>query len=234
MNGPQFLLLLNAKLKQEFLNLNPNERRRLKEKFTYLENGMWDSGVKVKKLKGPSGKVVFEARLNKGDRLLFTLGREHGCTCIYLWGKVHHDDIGREAVRVVPDNAPFLNFEALEMETLEDFIIDELDDTLFTQESLEDKVKEEYGPQKWLEIDERELERLFSTHHPDTYEMFLHLTATQHDILTLPPPLLISGTAGSGKTTLSVYYLLRGMTKGKQVLFVTCSRHLKEFSQRLF
>jgi hypothetical protein len=113
MPGNNYLLLLNNALKDYLLGCPGKEKRRLREKLEYLESGIWDSGIRVKKLRGFVNKVVFEARLSKGDRLLFTLGRDRdGRTVIYVWGIAKHDDIGRMAELIAPDNAPFLGFEA--------------------------------------------------------------------------------------------------------------------------
>nr|MDA3833270.1 UvrD-helicase domain-containing protein [Spirochaetales bacterium] len=234
MNDPYYLLLLNERLKKEIISLSAKKRERLFEKFSYLENGLWDAGVKVKKMKGPSGKVVFEGRISKGDRIIFTLGREYGRPCIYLWGTVHHDEVSREVYRVSPENAPFLNFEPVSETSLDELVFDELSEDLFTQESIEQKVQDDYGPQKWLEIGEHQLKRLFGETQPDFFEIYLHLTGEQQQVLELAPPILLSGTAGSGKTTLTVYYLLKGSYSGQKTVFITCSKYLKEYSERLF
>ncbi|HKL57893.1 MAG TPA: hypothetical protein VJ854_05780, partial [Sphaerochaeta sp.] len=74
MENTTYLLLLNERLKKDLLSQSAKEKERILEKLSFLENGMWDAGVRVKKLKGASDKVVFEARVSKGDRLIFTLG----------------------------------------------------------------------------------------------------------------------------------------------------------------
>ena len=66
----KYILLLNNTLKGYILALNNREKGRLREKFEFLENGIWDTGVRVKKLRGVSEKVIFEARLSKGDRII--------------------------------------------------------------------------------------------------------------------------------------------------------------------
>ncbi|HRU45476.1 MAG TPA: hypothetical protein P5322_13290, partial [Spirochaetota bacterium] len=71
----EFILLINNILKDHLLNLPRAEADRIKDKFDFLATGIWDSGLKVKKLKGVSKKVIFEGRLNKADRVLFTIGR---------------------------------------------------------------------------------------------------------------------------------------------------------------
>ena len=234
MDNTPYLLLLNERLKKDILSQPTKARERILEKLSFLENGMWDAGVRVKKLKGPSNKVIFEARISKGDRLIFTLGRDGDRTCIYLWGAVHHDDIKTKARTIYPDNAPFLNFETNSEETLDDLFIDNLGDDFFTQESIEQKVLEDYGPQKWMDIGEEQLKRLLEKPHPDFFELFLYLTGEQQDVLNLKPPVLVSGTAGSGKTTLAVYYLVKGSHTGQEVLFVTCSNFLKDYSEKLY
>src|SRR5208283_3287006 len=106
----RYLLLINDALKTHLAKLPAGRRRQLREKLEFLENGIWDTGIRVKKLRGTS-QVVFEARLNRGDRLLFTLGRHQDAVAIYLWGLVDHDAISAEARRIEPSNAPFLAFE---------------------------------------------------------------------------------------------------------------------------
>jgi hypothetical protein len=234
MANTPYLLLLNERLKKDILSQPTKARERILEKLSFLENGMWDGGVRVKKLKGPSNKVIFEARISKGDRLIFTLGKDGQRTCIYLWGAVHHDDIKTKARTIYPDNAPFLNFETHSEETLDDLLIDTLGDDFFSQESIEQKVLEDYGPQKWMDISEDQLNRLLEKTHPDFFELFLYLSGEQQDVLKLKPPVLVSGTAGSGKTTLAVYYLVKGSHTGQNVLFVTCSNFLKDYSEKLY
>ncbi len=237
MKTVKYNLLLNECLKKDLTDLPAKQKERLLEKFSYLENGIWDTGVRVKKLKGAGGggKVIFEARVDRGNRLIFTLGRQSEEVCIYIWGAVKHDDISAAARSILPDNAPFLTFEPLEEEDFNDVLFDDLPDAYFTQESIEEKVKEDYGSQKWLDIrDEREWQRLLAKKHPDLFEIFLYLTIAQRRVLEQVPPVLISGTAGSGKTTIAVYMLLKQAYDGKRLLFLTCSRYLKDFSQRLY
>ncbi|HKM06561.1 MAG TPA: UvrD-helicase domain-containing protein [Sphaerochaeta sp.] len=234
MEDTTYLLLLNEQLKRYILSQPTKAKERILEKLSFLENGMWDSGVRVKKLKGPSGKVIFEARISKGDRLIFTLGRDGQRTCIYVWGAVHHDDISSKARSIYPDNAPFLNFETASEEAMDELIIDSLGDECFTQESIEQKVLDDYGPQKWMDIGKDQLNRLLEKSHPVFFELFLYLTAEQQDVLDLKPPVLLSGTAGSGKTTLAIYYLVKGSHTGQDVLFVTCSNFLKDYSEKLY
>jgi hypothetical protein len=234
MPDDRYIVLLNDALKGHLLRLPNRERARLREKFEFLENGFWDAGVRVKKLKGTAGRVVFEARLTKGDRLLFTLGDHRGRTAIYVWGIARHDDISAEASRIAPGNAPFLDFEPLDREERPDLSIDQLPRQWRSQEDVEEKVPEDYGPQRWLVLDEGEWRRLLASPDPGSFESFLFLTREQEALLAASPPVLLAGTAGSGKTTLSVYYLLRGGFTGSRRLFLTYNPLLKSLAQRIY
>jgi superfamily I DNA/RNA helicase len=216
------------------LGLGKKEKERLRGKFEFLEAGIWDSGVRVKKLKGLSRKVIFEARLSKGERIIFTLGRQGQQTTIYIWGLVKHDNISAAAKRVFPENAPFLDFEADSSENYSDILIDDLSEEYFSQEAIEEKSADDYGPQKWLVLSDEEWKRMLLAAGPDNFEIFLFLTSEQRGILDRDPPLLLSGTAGSGKTTISVYYLLKREFLKKKRIFLTYHRYLNEFSQKIY
>ena len=87
-----YTLLLNDTMRAHLVSLGRRARQRLREKLDLLKEGMWDGGMRVKKLKG-SGRRVFEARLSRGDRILFTLGQPAAdspdtgdrLTHIYVW-----------------------------------------------------------------------------------------------------------------------------------------------------
>ncbi len=227
-------LLINHCLKQHILHLDHRSKERLREKLEYLEAGIWDAGVRVKKLKGLSSKVVFEARLSRGDRILFTIGRQEGNTSVYLWGIVRHDDVRKTAEAIIPENAPFLRFESPETEDMPELLLDEIPETFVTQEAVDEKTPEDYGPQKWLVLEEEDWKRILLEGDPDDFELFLHLTPEQAGVLEADPPILLSGTAGSGKTTLSVYYLLKPWCQGKKRLFLTYHPFLRDFSRRIY
>jgi len=46
-----YLLLLNESLKTHIQGLSAREKQRLREKLEFIEAGIWDSGLRVKKLK---------------------------------------------------------------------------------------------------------------------------------------------------------------------------------------
>ena len=234
MAGQNYLLLLNNTFKDHILTLDAHEKRRLREKLEYLESGLWDAGIRVKKLKGISNKVVFEARLSKAERMLFTLGRHREKTAIYLWGIVKHDDVGAKAKAILPANTPFLQFEPRAEEELPEVFIDDLTPDYYSQENVEEKSPEEYGPQKWLVLSDEEWRRLLLAGGAESLEIQLFLTSEQAHVLAKDPPILLSGTAGSGKTTIAVYYLFRGEFAEAKRLFLTYSPFLRRFSKRIY
>ena len=283
-----YTLLLHDKVRVHLLAQDRQAKRRLREKLEYLQLGMWDGGVRVKKLKGVA-PAVFEARLSRGDRILFTLGRspaEGGAeaTRIYVWGVVKHDAVSTAAQRTVPAGAPFLVFEpdaeeergeGLDLDELSDDYLSPALDRPLSAPAADDGANgagsdapRDAGPQRWLVVDDAEWRRLQAADQGDHLELYLFLTPEQARLLHSEPPLLLSGTAGSGKTTIAVYFLLRQRVRqlaaapagapaapapggadpasaapvpapaddaaAEQALFLTCSPHLKRFSERIY
>ena len=53
---------------------------------------------------------------------------------------------------------------------------------------MEEKVPDDYGPQRWLVFDEEEWGRLLASPDPATFEVYLHLTREQEELLASAPP----------------------------------------------
>ena len=213
-----YQLLLHDTVRSHLVSVGRRARQRLRDKLQLLEEGMWEGGLRVKKLKG-SSRAVFEARLSKGDRILFTLGQPRDDAeraRIYVWGVEKHDDVTAAARRIVPANASFLDFRPDDVEDLpEEGFVDDLDAAYFSPAvdrpvpAHDAGAQPDAGPQRWLVVDDEEWRRLQTAHASDHVELYLFLTSEQARLLHSEPPLLLSGTAGSGKTTIAVYYLLR-------------------------
>ena len=107
-------VLINNAVKKYLLSQPLNFRERIREKFEFLETGIWEGKLRTKKLKNISSKCVLEALVDKDNRLLFTLGKYGGASgktlIIYVWGIVSHDEISKKRRHIVPENAPFLEF----------------------------------------------------------------------------------------------------------------------------
>ena len=186
-------VLINDTVKKYLLKQPRDTRKRIREKFEFLESGIWDGGLKVKKLKGTSSKYIFEARIDRGNRLLFTLGGDRNRTSedrenhmmVYVWGIVEHDDISRKSKVIIPTNAPFLEFNEYEEGVYENLDMEELDNIYLTQEGIEEQVSSESGSQRWYSLDEPEWQRI-QLYTRDDFDLFLHLTPEQDEILSTP------------------------------------------------
>lgn len=70
-------VLINDSFKTFLINQPPAYRRKVRQKFEYLGIGYWEGGLKAKKVKSIArNKAVFEARRDRANRILFTLGSD--------------------------------------------------------------------------------------------------------------------------------------------------------------
>lgn len=230
-------VLINDTVKKYLLKQSKNFRKKIRDKFEFLESGIWEGRLRIKKIRSVSSKYIFEAMIDKRNRLIFTLGNygEAGkkALIVYVWGIVAHDDLQKRSRDIIPENVPFLKFHDYEEVFLKDIDMEELKPSYFTQEHITEKTKDESGSQKWYPVDEPEWKRI-QLYARDDFELFLYLTQEQKDILGTSLPVMVSGTAGSGKTTLSVYYLLNNYLSRKKKIFITYNRYLRDFAERLY
>ncbi len=228
MPDDRYLVLLNDALKGHVLSMGGRARARLREKFEFLENGFWDAGVRVKKLRGTAGRVVFEARLNRGDRLLFTLGPHRGRTAIYVWGLVSHDDISAAAARIVPGQRAVPRLRAAGGGGAGRPRHRQPSPRVAKPGGRGGEGPRGLRPAAVAGPRRRGVAPASRLARPLGLECHLLLTREQEALLSAPLPVLLSGTAGSGKTTLSVYYLLRGTLAGSRRLFLTYNPLLRD------
>ncbi|MFQ6114126.1 MAG: UvrD-helicase domain-containing protein [bacterium] len=230
-------VLINDSFKKFLINQPHEYRRKVRQKFEYLEIGYWEGGLKVKKIKSiASNKAIFEARLDRANRILFTLGSDKEQVdqhlLIYIWGIVSHDDISHGS-KNIPKNVPFLHFKPYEEETIQETLLEDLGKFYFTQESITQKVTDDSATQKWHFLGKEDWQRI-EDYREDDFELALYLTPEQQDVLNKPLPLLVSGTAGSGKTTLGIYYLLKLPRAKERKLFITYNKYLKNAALKLY
>lgn len=230
----QYKVFLNVAVSARFSAMSPAERKRFAEKMRFLAAGIWEGGILVKKLAGHTRKVLFEARVSKGDRILFTLGKYLDTSAVYVWALLKHDDVDRKARIGMPGNAPFLDFPTSTEEHIDNLYLDSVREPWHTQEGEEDKVESDYGPQKWNVLDDEEWERALAAEKSEELEYHLFLSREQYSVLERNPPLLVSGTAGSGKTTIALYYLSKKEYLGGPRLFTTYSPYLRDFAAKLY
>ena len=244
-------------------------------------------GLRMKRLKGVD-RPVFEARVNRDVRLIFTIqpaheygganggtGRSDGNHLrdrIVVWDVDHHDDALSAARRISYDSLHQAEELCLasslhEQGTLEEIAISKLPDyptvplstverevktgksvlnqyirphyrgeEWWLEQALSVEQESLYDAQEFLEIDmdriEQEIEHLAQSDE----DFLLHLLPEQMEFVRKPGPLLLSGTVGSGKTTILLYHLYRQARANPagRYLVVTYSPTLTSLCQLLF
>ncbi|HEX7185480.1 MAG TPA: hypothetical protein VF756_26895 [Thermoanaerobaculia bacterium] len=258
-----FPVLLHPELYRRLLQSGRGDRTRVWKTLRRLRDGHWGGGTRVKRLRGVS-RPVYEARTDLGDRLLFTMVRsadaEHPDRLIshlQVWDLVEHDDVDRVARRNQAPEAEFLELEALEeLEIHEppphpEALFSELpaDDPADAAEPLlhfllppEDFAasagEEIAGGVRWFRLApsvlarEEEFQRLLDA---GGEELELKLTREQYEILRSPGPVLLAGSAGSGKTTIAVHRLA-AVASGEEAtaLYLSYSASLVEHARGLY
>ena len=212
------------------------ERTNALDTIEKLKNGLCGGGTRVKKLHGLSRtKCIYEAREDSGKRLLFTVG-EKGVgeeTPLYIHNVcIEHDKVIRRAQKIIGD----------------DFILEVYNDLKeISNVTAEDLLEEEkkYPEQNYIfamiddmgcfEITEDDVYRFAeqeSVTQEESIAFRLKLSKEQKEVLNKPLPKLISGTAGSGKTTVLLYNLM--IQPEKKKLYITSNKELCNESRNLF
>lgn len=258
-----FPVLLHPELFRRLRQGERGARTRVWKALARLRAGQWGGGTRVKRLRG-IGRPVYEARTDSGDRLLFTMVRSADAQRpdrliphLQVWDLVPHDDAERTARRNRSPEAEFL-----ELETLEEMVIDEpppapaarfsevpaddpADDSepllrfLLPPDGLDIAAEEEIpGGVRWFLVDpavltrEEDLQRLFEAGGD---ELELKLTREQYEILRAPGPLLLAGSAGSGKTTIAIHRLAAAAAQPEAAsLYLSYSPALVEHARGLY
>src|SRR6059036_2259855 len=235
-------------------------RARVRKTLLRLREGQWGGGTRAKRLVGV-GQAVFEARVDAGDRLLFTAIRaadsddpERLTTHLQVWDVVHHDGVRRRARRNLVAEAEFLDFRTLEefeitepppepaaaldevstdgTEPLLHFLIPPDGFQSGSGEGITGGVRWYLAPEFML-ADESEFQRMMD---PADGELELKLMRDQYEILRASGPLLLAGSAGSGKTTIAIHRLVeaRSQTETGRLLYLSYSPWLVDYARRLY
>src|SRR5262245_9002198 len=258
----RFDVLIHAPFYAALRLLAPDVHARFRRLVDRLSNGHWGGGTRVKKLRG-CAKPVFEARQDAGNRVLFTLAhtaardassglRAH----LMLWDLVHHDRVSGRASRVNPSaEAEFLDFDEIEADPADppphpaatfhdvaaavtgaeagvfDLMLAE-GDAPRAREEITGGVRWYVLPERLL-VDEAQWQELMDR---GAEELELKLTSEQYAVVRAPGPVLLSGSAGSGKTTIAVHRLAAavGTAPGVRALYLTYSPWLRDHAARLF
>ena len=244
-------MLLHPDLYQRLRHCGTIARAAVWKALRRLREGFWGGGTRVKRLRGVD-RPVYEARVDSGDRLLFTIARaplrgeaDRAASHLQVWDWVEHDDAGRVARRNRSPEAEFLELEAVEQFEIDepplhpgatfaeagDGAADPLLQYLLPPEEVD--VAAEETAIRWYLVepgalaDEEEFQRLFDQGGD---ELELKLSRDQYRILASPGPVLLAGSAGSGKTTVSVHRLAAAPSSA---LYLSYSPALVEHARRL-
>lgn len=226
-----------------------------------LKQQQFDGGLRVKKLNGIN-KRVWEARINSASRLIFTYNKsrqpETGKARVYLAIQdicVDHDDVSRRAkARQRTPDTEWLSAEDVEIiletknfalhpaSTIE---IEGFSSVISDEEKLEieaikavdfevssDGTDELIGNIQW-QVLESELEWQKAIVRQDA-DLPLKLTPEEYQLAKFSGNLLLSGNAGTGKTTVALYRLLQRDTAPGKRLYVACNPLLVNSAREQF
>jgi Txe/YoeB family toxin of Txe-Axe toxin-antitoxin module len=214
-----------------------------------VEKGQFDFGLRVKKLKGVSQRV-WEARINQASRLLFTYRSfKSGDGQVQTYRAiesicVEHDDVNHQA-RVIGRN--WEGLEIVEILGNLDLESDQLNskepENIYLWEREEIEIQVELTDElieniKWLilkpEIIESEEE--WQNAVESGANLRLLLTSQENELINTYGNILISGSAGTGKTTVGLYRLARTlqMNPSAMCLYVAYNPILVKESEEQF
>jgi tetratricopeptide (TPR) repeat protein len=239
------------------------------------------SGLRMKRLKGID-LPVFEARVNRDIRLIFTLqpatvyqekgGNDRPRVTVTIWDVDHHDDALNRARRINYDAVQKLDYLSLTTGLHADAVEEEIEISKLpeypwvpisvVQQAVKsaNSVLNQYcrlhyrGEDWWLEqAAQTDVESLRDAHEfcevdierideelariaQSSEDFLLHLLPEQMEFVRKPGPLLLSGTVGSGKTTIMLYHLYRRAKSHPhgRYLVVTYSPTLTNLCRLLF
>jgi DNA helicase II / ATP-dependent DNA helicase PcrA len=230
-----YSIYLTSSAKEEMQEQNEAENEKINERLTFLQQGYWKNGTRVKKLKGLNKLPIYEARIDKANRMLFTpiqtVDNEIKQTAILVHNlSVEHDKVIRTAKAILGDG---FNEEQYNM----------AEETIESLEQILQEAETQWHPQynhvvnhlKMYHLDEDTIIRFMQKSEiasEEFWEMKLKLTQEQQQVLMRPLPLLMSGTAGSGKTTIVIHKLLSDPNVKK--LYITFNKELVQDAKSQF
>lgn len=185
-------------------------QNRIGECIDKIAKKQFDGGLRVKKLKGISRKI-WEARINQASRLLFTYS-PNGLIIQDIC--LDHDDVARRASARTKANDREL-FHSTNVEE----IIGNLDQD-YASLTDEEKYSIEMAREEDLNLPEEFLSSLYNTGYKvvESREQYnkafkrnsreILLTVEENKLVKQEGHLLISGSAGTGKTTVGLYRLI--------------------------
>jgi superfamily I DNA/RNA helicase len=184
-----------------------------------LRQRQFTGGLRVKRLQGVN-KKVWEARINRASRLIFTYNKSklpqtgEIQTYIAVQDICDHDHLNQTAARVRTPESEWLDAEVIAEEG--NFEIDLLDLPIETRNKIEysQLEEEDYNPDfiyddellgniQWQVVESpTEWQQAIINQDRD---LSLKITAEEYRLATSRHNILLKGTAGTGKTTVALY-----------------------------
>lgn len=216
-----------------------------------LKRQQFDGGLRAKKLKGINSRV-WEARIDRAVRLIFTYVRstqpETGEpeTYIAIQDILEHDDVSRRSrARKITVDCQWL--DSNDVDVIETFGNIDSETLTRDEQNILNKCRSEdlhiissdfydelLGNVQWRVL-ESEDEWRQSIMNGDK-DLSLKLTPQEYELATRYGSFLVSGSAGTGKTTVGLYRLVKSLTQlneGKR-LYVTSSPILVKEAEKQF
>jgi tetratricopeptide (TPR) repeat protein/mRNA-degrading endonuclease RelE of RelBE toxin-antitoxin system len=216
-----------------------------------LKRQQFDGGLRAKKLKGINSRV-WEARIDRAIRLIFTYVRstqpETGKpeTYIAIQDILEHDDVSRRSrARKITVDCQWL--DSNDVDVIETFGNIDSETLTRDEQNILNKCRSEdlhiissdfydelLGNVQWRVL-ESEDEWRQSIMNGDK-DLSLKLTPQEYELATRYGSFLVSGSAGTGKTTVGLYRLVKSLTQlneGKR-LYVTSSPILVKEAEKQF
>lgn len=185
----------------DILTYNDLNTSTVKKQFNKVVNQLSNGDFISAEVKKMPGKGLFRAKLDYENRLLFKFGKYNDKTCILLLETI-------------------LNHEYEKSRFLRGAAIDET--KLLALGRYDEVLEEDHIELPYINKEQS---------HFHLLDKVLSFDNDQNEIFAMPLPLIIIGSAGSGKTALTIEKLKT--LKGK-ILYVTLSPYLAENSANLF
>lgn len=218
-----------------------SERRvyEFQRRVELLQNGQWQNGTRVKKLRSLNKKrTIYEARVDKARRMLFSVLRsrepEIKASLLIFHFEVEHDKVIHRASQILQDRYSRKEYE-LEIDK-ECSVDDVVEESKNQWQNEEDMYNRHLDQLKSFELDDDTFLRMLKRkemNEQQFWDLKLSLSTEQRAILKDPLPILLSGTAGSGKTTIIIHKLLESPAKQKK-LYVTYTKELCDEAEKQF
>jgi tetratricopeptide (TPR) repeat protein len=219
----RLLTVVRDKVWQSLRSANPSFTEEVRQCIGKIEKRQFDFGLRVKKLKGVS-KIVWEARIDRSSRLLFTYRQSNHhngqsqkfiaieAICREHDGVIHQaKEIDRnwweeaEEIAVLGDlNREFAELEIAEQAEIRALATAEIEIQAASTDELLDRTK-------WFMLESATIESAqeWQMAIASKADLRLRLTPDESKAIDTYGNMLLSGSAGTGKTTVGLYRLAR-------------------------